>query len=408
MIIAMGFLIVLLIIFIIWRERYYTHKLWYHETLVNEIPFDSIMMDEQWRFRIISGSAVKDPVKRKWMIGKTEMDYWIHQRKDPKPGEKRLELFYKALEKRSFESLEETMVDRNGQERVYLRKVKPIFDDKGKHKASVGFTYELTAIKQKENELAILNNELKRSNEDLDNFAHVASHDLKTPLRSIASFIQLYERKNQARFDDTDKEYIRFISNSAKQMDSLINSLLSYSSIDRKKDEPLSINLNKTLNSVRLNLSSLVRERQGDIEYTTLPTIVAHDFLLIQLFQNLIGNGLKYNKNEKPTVEVYYVEKNNDLVYAIRDNGIGISSQYKETVFKIFHRLHGIGEYEGSGIGLAACKRIVEYYGGNIWFEPEEEGTTFYFTLPKCAVVEKPKPSDKDKIKESTEGALFV
>jgi two-component system, chemotaxis family, sensor kinase Cph1 len=228
-------------------------------------------------------------------------------------------------------------------------------------------------------------------NQPIDNFAHVASHDLKTPLRSIASFIHLYERKNRNRFDDTDKEYLKFISNSAKQMDNLINSLLSYSSIDSKKDDPISVNLNKTLNTVQLNLSSLVRDRQAEIDISPMPSILTHDFLMVQLFQNLVGNGIKYNQCETPKIEVFTFEKNNELVFAVRDNGIGIPPQYRETVFKIFHRLHGIGQFEGSGIGLAACKRIVEFYGGTIWFESEDVGTTFYLTLPKCMVVEKPK-----------------
>jgi signal transduction histidine kinase len=391
---ALGFVVVALLVFIIGRERHFAKKLWYHETLVNEIPFDSIMMDEYWRFRLISGSAVKDPVMRKWLIGKTEEDYWVHKRKDPEPAKKRLELFQRALERRSFESLEETMIDKNGQERVYLRMVKPIFDDKGKHKASVGFTYELTAIKQKERELEAVNSELKRSNEDLDNFAHVASHDLKTPLRSIASFIQLYQRKNQARFDETDKEYIKFISNSARQMDGLINSLLTYSSINSKKDEPSPTNLNKVLNTVSFNLSSLIRERQAEMRISELPSILSHDFLMVQLFQNLIGNGIKYNRSENPKIEVFMAQKEDNLTYAVKDNGIGISPQYKETVFKIFHRLHGVSEFEGSGIGLAACKRIIEFYGGKIWFESDENGSIFYFTLPDCPIIVKQETTD--------------
>ncbi len=394
----MGFIIALLLIFIAFRERYYTQKLWFHETLIQEMPFDSIMMDNKWRFRIISAGAIKDPVKRRWLIGKTDMDYWVHHRKDPAPGKKRLEMFYRALEKRSLQSIEETILDKEGQKHIHSRMVKPIFDRKGKHVASIGFSYELTTIKQKERELAALNQELARSNEDLDNFAHVASHDLRTPLRSINSFLQLYVRKNRTQFDDTDKEYIKFISDSARQMDNLINSLLSYSSIDRQTIESKQINLNKTLDSVKLNLSSTINEQQAEIVISPLPTIIVQDFLMIQLFQNLIGNGIKYNKSKTPKVEVFTIEKNGLFTFAIRDNGIGIPPQYKETVFKIFHRLHGNTEYEGTGIGLAACKRIIELCEGKIWFESSNMGTTFYFTLPNCAVVEKPEL--KRKIKE--------
>jgi signal transduction histidine kinase len=390
----MAFIIVFLLLFIVFRERYYMQKLWFHETLVQETPFDSIMMDEKWRYRIISSGAIKDPVKRRWLIGKTDMDYWVHHRQNREQGKKRMAIFQRALDSRKEESIEETLLDRNGQERTHLRMIKPIFDKKGKHQAFIGFSYELTGIKQKEHELAALNKELARSNEDLDNFAHVASHDLRTPLRSINSFLQLYVRKNRVHFDDTDKEYIQFISNSARQMDNLINSLLAYSGIDRQKFAPKPVNLNKILDSISMNLSSLSRERQAEIIVSSLPTILVQDFLMVQLFQNLVGNSVKYNRQPAPTVEVFAIENDGLFTFAVRDNGIGIPEQYKETVFKIFHRLHGNGEFEGSGIGLAACRRITDLCNGEIWFESDDNGTTFYFTLPKCTVIEKPNFQD--------------
>jgi signal transduction histidine kinase len=382
-----------IILLFIWRERYVSKKLGYYETLVNEIPFDSVLTDSQWRIQVISNNAVKNAERRRWMIGKTEMDYWVQKRNDPEQGKKRMELFLRALENKCLESVEETIKDRNGQERIYLRMAKPVFCKNGKHTSTVGFAYDLTAIKQKEQELAALNLELKRSNEDLDNFAHVASHDLRTPLRSITSFAQLFERKNRTCFDQTDLEYIRFISNSARQMDGLINSLLSYSSIDRQKEGPKNLEMDRILSIVKLNLSSLMNEKKAELYIAPLPRIVAHDFLMIQLFQNLIGNGFKYNKSDTPSVKVFCFEKDNQYTYAVQDNGIGIPPQYNETVFKIFHRLHGVEQFEGSGIGLAACKRIVEFYGGSIWFDSGESGTVFYISLPKCTVVEKPKVS---------------
>jgi signal transduction histidine kinase len=395
---ALVLTILFIIIFLfIWRERYYFKKLKYYETLVNEIPFDSMLTDNQKRVQIISNGAVKNAKIRRWMVGKTELDYWVQQRNDPEQGKKRLELAQRALENKKLESIEETIVDRDGLERIYLRMVKPVFDKKGKHISTVGFGYELTAIKQKERELVALNIELKRSNEDLDNFAHVASHDLRAPLRSITSFVHLFERKNLTRFDETDLEYLRFISNSARQMDSLINSLLTYSGIDRQKERPKTLEMGRILSIVKLNLSSLINEKRAELGISALPNIVAHDFLMIQLFQNLISNGFKYNKSEIPSVKVFAFEKDDQFVYAVRDNGIGIPPQYAETIFKIFHRLHGVGQFEGSGIGLAACKRIVEFYGGSIWFEPEDIGTTFYVTLPKCKVVEIPKTTQNSE-----------
>jgi light-regulated signal transduction histidine kinase (bacteriophytochrome) len=137
-----------------------------------------------------------------------------------------------------------------------------------------------------------------------------------------------------------------------------------------------------------------------------LPTIVVQDFLMLQLFQNLIANGIKYNKSAIPTINIFTIEEKNALTYVVRDNGIGISAQYKETVFKIFHRLHSNEEYEGTGIGLAACKRIIELFDGRIWFESDGKGTCFYFTLPNCPVVEKQSLFDKNKGENDAFNAL--
>ena len=384
----MGILVIIvLLIVLLWREKYHAKQVWYYKALINEIPFDSVLLDNKWRFRIISRNAVSDSKRRKWMIGKTEMDYWVYQKSDPEKGQLRKEMFYKALKSRKTESIEERIVDKDGNEKVFLRLFTPLFNRKGKHLGAVGFSYELTQIKQKEHELELLNNELKRSNEDLDSFAHVASHDLKTPLRTIISFLQLFERKNYKKLDNTDREYLDFVANGAKQMNRLINSLLDYSGIGKQKEGVQVVNLNRILESVKLNLACLGKDCHLQIKWDAMPSIIAHDFLMLQLFQNLIGNGIKYNKNNTPTVEIFTKWVNDEMVYAVRDNGIGISKEYQETVFKVFQRLHKSNEYEGSGIGLAACRRIVKLYGGKIWFESEVgKGTTFYFTLP-CEMV---------------------
>ena len=380
-------LLIIVLIAFVWREKYHAQKNWYYKALVNEIPFDSVLLDNKWRFRIISRNAVKDPKRRQWMIGKTEMDYWVYQRSDPEKGQLRKEMFLKALENRKTESIEERLIDKDGNERIFLRLFTPLFNTKGKHLGSVGFSYELTEIKQKEHELELLNIEMKRSNEDLDSFAHVASHDLKTPLRTIISFLQLYQRKNHTKFDDTDKEYLDFVANGAQQMNKLINSLLDYSRIGKQKVGVQIVNLDRIMESIKLNLACLTKDSNVQITWDSLPNIIAHDFLMIQLFQNIIGNGIKYNKSDMPAVDVFTKWVDNELVYAVRDNGIGIPTEYKDTVFKVFQRLHKSNEYEGSGIGLAACRRIVELYGGKIWFESEcGKGTIFYFTLP-CEMV---------------------
>jgi two-component system, NtrC family, sensor kinase len=233
---------------------------------------------------------------------------------------------------------------------------------------------------------------LEKSNKELTDFAHIASHDLKAPIRGIMSFSQLFERRNAAKFDDVDREYFNFIKSNAKQSARLIDDVLSYSKIDKNLGEPENIDLNTCLYMIELTLKNLMQDKKAEIIFQYLPTLRGHSSLINQLFRNLIANGIKYNESTTPTVIITCKEnKHGHLVYAIKDNGIGIAPENKELVFAMFRRLHTQAEYEGSGIGLAFCSRIVDTYGGQIWIESEEgNGTTFFFTLPKATVV---KPS---------------
>jgi signal transduction histidine kinase len=378
------FIVLCLVGFILFREQYWSRKVLFHEILVEKIPFEAVLFDNNWRFQIISGSAVKNPEMRKWLIGKTELDYWTEKRNQPEMAEKRMSNFFKTLESREMYSFDEVLINKDGKEEFFSRQMIPVFDKKGNHIACLGYGIDMTLIKSREKDLEILNKELNRSNEDLANFAQAASHDLKAPLRSIVSFLQLLERRNRTHFNDTDREFIGFISSGAKQMENLINSLLTFSRIDKQTDPPEEILLDDLLEMVKINLRSQTNECSAEIVVSPLPTLDAHDFLISQLFQNLISNGIKYNKNPNPRVEVAAtINAKGKTIFSIKDNGIGIPAEFSKSVFKIFHRLHGMDKYEGSGVGLASCKRIVDVYGGDIWLESVEgEGTTFFFTLP--------------------------
>jgi signal transduction histidine kinase len=229
---------------------------------------------------------------------------------------------------------------------------------------------------------------LEKSNKELTDFAHIASHDLKAPIRGIISFTQLFERRNKAKFDDVDREYFDFIKNNARHSAQLIESILNYSKIDKNLGEPTLVDLNNAVFLVEINQKSLMQERNAEVICEILPIIKAHTPLIVQLLQNLIGNGIKYNKSEKPQVHIgSKTNADNETVFYIQDNGIGIAPQNHEKVFGMFSRLHAQSEYEGTGIGLAFCQRIVETYGGVIYVESEiGQGTTVYFTLPKAAV----------------------
>jgi signal transduction histidine kinase len=244
----------------------------------------------------------------------------------------------------------------------------------------------LIKVENSEEKLQEYANRLEKSNRELTEFAHIASHDLKAPIRGIISFSQLFERRNKAKFDDVDREYFNYIKNNAFHSAQLIDDVLNYSKIDKNLDEPVSIDINKSIEVIKMNIDTLIQEKNGEIITTHLPVIMGHKSLIVQLFQNLIGNGLKYNKSEKAIVTISCELYNRDeTVFCVTDNGIGIAPEFHEKVFAMFRRLHSQAEYDGSGIGLAFCARIVNTYGGEIWLESDEEkGTKVFFTLPKA------------------------
>jgi two-component system, NtrC family, sensor kinase len=227
---------------------------------------------------------------------------------------------------------------------------------------------------------------LEKSNKELTDFASIASHDLKAPIRGILSFIQLLERRSKPKFDVTDLEYFNFIKNNAHHSAQLIEDILNYSKIDKDLGDPKEVDLNKSIFMAEMNLKSIIDDIGAEVTFDTMPYIKGHSALIVQLFQNLIANGLKYNKAAKPTVHVgVSMADEADVVFSIKDNGIGIAPENHEKIFSMFRRLHTQDEYEGTGIGLAFCTRIVNTYGGQIWLESAEgEGTTFFFTLPKA------------------------
>lgn len=236
-----------------------------------------------------------------------------------------------------------------------------------------------------------ISEQLEKSNRELTEFACIASHDLKAPIRSILSFAQLFERRNKAKFDDTDREYFNYIKSNAKQSAQLIEDLLSYSKIDKDLGAPSEVDINKCLVVVEMNMQSLIREKNALICYENLPILRGHASLITQLFQNFINNGIKYNQSTQPTITISTQQNaQGEYVYAISDNGIGIAPENQDKVFGMFQRLHSQTDYDGTGIGLSFCTRIVETYGGKIWLESTfGKGTMFYFTLPKAEVMEK-------------------
>ncbi|AEE45729.1 sensor histidine kinase [Cellulomonas fimi] len=226
--------------------------------------------------------------------------------------------------------------------------------------------------------------ELRRSNRDLEQFAYVASHDLQEPLRKIASFTQLLQKRYGGQLDERADQYIAFAVDGAKRMQRLINDLLGFSRVGRMGGEVTDVDLDAALAEAVDNLGERIAETGAVVTHDPLPTVQGEEALLVQLFQNVVGNAVKFRHPDRtPQVHLSARRVGEEWEIECRDNGIGIDQQYADRVFVIFQRLHAKDVYEGTGIGLALCKKIVEFHNGRIWIEPSPEtGTRILWTLP--------------------------
>jgi light-regulated signal transduction histidine kinase (bacteriophytochrome) len=227
--------------------------------------------------------------------------------------------------------------------------------------------------------------ELERSNKDLEEFAYVASHDLQEPLRMISGFTQLLEKKYKDQLDDKAKEYIHFANDGALRLQSLIEALLQYSRVGKKDATYEKVDLNDVMNLVLADLDLSIKESNAQIKVSQLPVLFANRAQMVQLFQNLVSNALKFRVHDRsPVIEVACEKKNDFWLFSVKDNGIGIDPKFSDKIFVVFQRLHPHKKYPGTGIGLSLCKKIVENYKGRIWLASEPgKGCIFYFTIPQ-------------------------
>ncbi len=241
-------------------------------------------------------------------------------------------------------------------------------------------------VQERTSELEDAVNELKFSNQELQQFVNLSSHDLQEPLRLIASFAQLLERRYKGRLDKDADEFIYYIVDAVKRMQTLINDLLEYSKVGKGECKFELTDLNELIDDILFNIKDTIRAKNIEVTYDSLPQVVADKKELILLFQNIIGNAVKFRKEDKPLkmhIAVKMEEHNHEYLFSVSDNGIGMDPQYAEQIFDIFQRLNSMKEYSGTGIGLSICKKIVDQHSGHIWVESElGKGSTFYFTLP--------------------------
>ena len=225
--------------------------------------------------------------------------------------------------------------------------------------------------------------ELCSTNQDLEQFAYIASHDLRQPLRKIRMCSEYLVEDYSQCFDQQAEKYIEYITKSIDRMYLLIDDLLAYSRLGKQEQSYTSINIQNIVEECLEDLSIVIAEKRVTVNYHNLPTIKANIREIRQLLQNLIGNALKFTGDRPPQIDITATQQENYWLFAVADNGIGIEPQYQEKIFQMFQRLHASSEYEGTGIGLAICHKIVTNHGGKIWVKSQlNEGATFYFTLP--------------------------
>ena len=281
--------------------------------------------------------------------------------------------------------------------------IAPVKDPQGRLTHFIGIQTDITQRKHQEIELANKTRELAQSNAELQQFAYVASHDLQEPLRMVASYTQLLGKRYRGKLDQDADEFIGYAVDGATRMQRLIRDLLEYSRVGAERQSFEETDCELVFQQAMQNLSASVREHHAEVTHDPLPTVQASPTHLIQVFQNLIGNALKFQGDAPPKIHVGAKALPDGWEFSVRDNGVGMPGDQLDRIFAIFQRLHGQSEYPGTGIGLAICKRIVGKYGGQIWAESEPgQGSTFYFTLTTPQEVMKSRPSTADSSESAT------
>jgi len=259
----------------------------------------------------------------------------------------------------------------------------PLLNADGTLRGYQGSDTDITERKRSEDRLRLLVSKLSAANRDLSQFAYVASHDMQEPLRMISSYLQLLSKRYSGHIDKDADEFINYAVDGANRLQRMIIDLLTYSRIGTRGRAFVETDVGVVLNLALTNLKIAIEASHAKITYANMPTVKADEVQLLQLFQNLIENAVKFRSDEPPAIHVSAERGEGEWVFSVKDNGIGIDPKYQNRLFVVFQRLHSAAKYPGTGIGLALCKRIVERLGGRIWVESElGKGSTFRFTIP--------------------------
>ena len=249
-------------------------------------------------------------------------------------------------------------------------------------RATLGSLVDVTERKQVEERLNQITAEMQRSNTELEQFAYVISHDLQEPLRMVSSYTQLLAKRYSNKLDSDADEFIAYAVDGAKRMQTLLHGLLDYSRVGTRGKPFSLVNCEHVVEQAVANLKIAIEESGASVSYDVLPTVMGDEGQLVQLFQNLIGNAIKFRREEPPKVHIWAGRRDSVVTFSVNDNGIGINPQHSQSIFEIFRRLHTREEYPGTGMGLAICKKIAERHGGHISVQSQPgQGSTFHFSV---------------------------
>jgi PAS domain S-box-containing protein len=361
-------------------EAMLEHERHLFRSLMDTLPDRIYFKDRESRFlhnnrAHLRRFGLKDPAQA---AGKSDFDFFPREH-----AEHAREVEQMVMASGKLSEREERIEWPDGRVEWALVTKMPLRDPHGEIIGTFGVSRDITAQRNAEDALKRTLAELERSNTELEQFAYVASHDLQEPLRAVTGCVQLLQKSYGGKLDADADELIRHAVEGAARMRTLISDLLAFSRVGThgKAFEPT--DCNAALYGALANLTVALDESRARVTHDPLPTVNADPSQMRQLFQNLVGNGLKFHGERDPEIHVSARPRDGGWLFSVRDNGIGIEPQYRERIFVIFQRLHTRAEYEGTGIGLAICKRIVERHGGDIWVESEPgRGSTFFFTIP--------------------------
>jgi PAS domain S-box-containing protein len=317
-------------------------------------------------------------IPRSAMLGKNDYDFFPKEEADFFIQKDR-----EVLEKGVLVDIPEEIIDTKRGRRILHTKKVPIIRQDGRFKYLLGISEDITDKKASEQHLQNTLATLERTNKELEQFSYVASHDLQEPLRMLANFGQLLERQYKDKLDERGHSYIGLIVEAAKRMHHTIDALLGYARLDKNDMIREVVDLEGVLKTVMADFALTIIETNANITHDPMPCVIGNRVQLAQVFQNLLGNALKFRSERTPSIHILVERDGNNWKFTVADNGIGIKDKYFEKVFMIFQRLNPDGHYPGEGIGLAICKKIIEKHNGQIWIKSEfGKGTAVSFTVP--------------------------